>query len=102
VLDGLLIAVGCLMAIYGLVGLVSAWLAPRVFSSRLYGRGMLTGRLAPTRVNRSLMSAWALLFGCYLAAFSAGHRTVSALLLLPVSVVVLALIFRRFDRGRDA
>ena len=75
--DGLMIGIGCLLVAYGLVGLVSAWTSPQLFSTRLYGPGMLTGRMAPTAANRALMSVWVLLFGGWCATSFAGYRSIS-------------------------
>ncbi|WEN14666.1 hypothetical protein PY254_15750 [Rhodanobacter sp. AS-Z3] len=99
-IDNILIAAGLAMAVYGFIGLVGVWLVPAIGSSRLYGAGMLTGRMEPTRVNRTVTVLWALLFGMCLASLSSGHRTLGNLFLVAFSLCAVAVLYMRHRHGR--
>ena len=100
--DGLMIGVGCLVLAYGLVGLVAARFAPRLFSTRLYGSAMLTGRMAPTSGNRALMSAWALFFGGWCATSFVGYRPISHVFAAAFVLTAVTALYVRQRHGRDA
>ena len=99
-IDNILIAVGLAMAVYGFFGLVGVWWAPAIGSSRLYGSGMLTGRMEPTRINRTIMALWSLFFGACLASLFSGHRTLGNVFLLAFSLCAITALFIRYRHGR--
>ena len=100
--DGLMIAIGCLMIAYGLVGLVAVWAAPSLFSTRLFGSGILTGRMAPTSTNRAVMSAWSLFFGGWCATSFAGYRSISYVCFAAFLLTAVTALYIRQRHGRDA
>ncbi len=99
-IDNILIALGLVLAAYGFIGLVGTWLVPAIGNSRLYGSGMLTGRMEPTRTNRTVMSLWSLFFGACLASLSSGHRPLGNIFLLAFSLCTIIAMFNRFRRSR--
>lgn len=64
-LTGFLVAAGLVLVGYGLSGLIAIWLVPPLLRTGLWGKRLLTGRLASTRFNQSLMCLWAFFFGGY-------------------------------------
>lgn len=73
-LEKILLVCGLVIIGYGILGLVATWLFPSLGATRLWGKGMLTGRMPPTRFNKSLMCLWAVFFGAYIAATVAEFR----------------------------
>ena len=99
-MEAALIAAGVILAGYGALALLATWRFPGWLETPLFGTYMLLGRLPPTRVNRTLMAAWSLFFGGYIALAMAGLRTASYIafaLWLPLALVV---IIRQFRGGR--
>ena len=96
-----LIAAGVVMALYGFFGLVGAWLAPSIGRSRLYAPGVLTGpRMKPNRGNTTIMSLWALSFGCYIAFFAAGYFAFSYAFFSVFLVCAITAMVIRYRYGR--
>ena len=100
-MDHLLAGAGALGVLYGLTGLAGVWLFPSIGRSKLFGPGMLTGRLEPTRVNRSLMSLWALFFGAYIATAHSGHRTLGYMFFAAFLVCAITSMVIRYKHGRE-
>jgi hypothetical protein len=95
-IDNFLIAVGLILATYGFIGLVGTWLVPVIASSRFYGSGMFTGRMAPTRVNKTIMSLWSMFSGSCLASLFSGHRTLGHVAFLAFSFCAIASLVVRY------
>ena len=92
----------CALIVWGGFGLIAAWIAPRLRRSRLLGSKMFVGRLAPTRLNLTLMSLWGIVFGVFLASSvlqSQGVFWASFIILVPL---VTWLMLRRSRSGREA
>jgi hypothetical protein len=100
--DKLLLGAGCLFLVYGFFGLVGTWLVPALGQSRLYGAGMFMGRMEPSRVNRTIMSLWALFFGGYFAASFSGHRTLGYISFLAFMLCAIAALVIRYRRSCEA
>ncbi len=100
-MERILVCVGVLCVLYGLVGLAGVWLFPRIGRSKLYGAGMLTGRMEPTRANRTLMSLWALFFGAYIAATHTGHRGVGYVFFAAFIACAISGLVIRYKHQRE-
>ena len=100
-MEHLLTGTGVLCVLYGLIGLAGVWLFPSIGRSKLYGLGMLTGRMEPTRANRSLMCLWALFFGAYVAASHSGYRTLGYVFFGVFLACAISGIFIRYKHGRE-
>ena len=99
-LEKLLISAGYLLMAYGSVGLIGTWLAPAIGKSWLYGPGMFTGRLEPSRFNRTIMSLWALFAGGYFAASGSGYRTLSLIFFLAFMPCAITAFVIRYRQGK--
>ena len=95
-IDNALIAIGLLIVVYGLIGLVGVWLVPAIANSRFYGSNIFAGRMEPTHVTRTVMALWYLLFGGCLVSLSSGHRTLGNVLLVAFSLGIIAALFIRY------
>jgi hypothetical protein len=95
-----LVGSGALMFAYGLFGLIGIWLVPALGNSRLYGPGMLSGRMDPTRFNRTLMSFWVLFIGGYFALSASGYRTLSYAFFLAFLVCAITAMVIRHRHSR--
>src|SRR3546814_12012289 len=86
------LAVLCLFLItFGSVALALTLVAPALLDKPVIQR-MLTGNLAPTRLNRALVSIWAILSGSYLLLLFAEQRLICYIVLsawLPLSIAVI-------------
>ena len=100
-MDHLLVGAGALCALYGIFGLVGVWVFPSIGRSKLYGPGMLTGRMEPTLANRSLISLWVWSFGVYTAALSSGHRTLGYAFFAVFLVCAVSAIVIRYNQSRE-
>ena len=99
--ENILIAAGVVIALYGLFGLIGAWLVPTIGRSRLYAPGMLTGpRMKPNRGNTTLMSLWALSLGCYIAFSAAGYFAFSYAFFSVFLVCAITAMVIRYRGGR--
>ena len=98
--EKLLISAGYLFVAYGSFGLIGTWLAPAIGKSWLYGPGMFTGRVEPSRVNRTILSLWALFVGGYFAASGSGYRTLSFIFFLAFMPCAIAALVIRYRHGK--
>ena len=98
--DNILIVLGLVFAVYGFIGLVGAWLVPAIGNSRLYGSGMLTGHMEPTRINRTIMTLWILFMGAHIVSSSSGHRTLAFVFMLLYLLCVVTVMFIRYRHGK--
>jgi len=99
-IDNIFIVLGLVLAIYGFIGLVGVWLIPAIGNVRLYGSGMLTGRMEPTRINRTIMTLWLLFDGAYIVSTSSGHRTLALVFMLLLLLCAVAVMFIRYRHGK--
>src|SRR3546814_10228689 len=75
------LAVLCLFLItFGSVALALTLVAPALLDKPVI-QWMLTGNLAPTRLNRALVSIWAILSGSYLLLLFAEQRLIGYIVL---------------------
>ena len=99
-MDNFLTGSGLGMVVYGFVSLVGIWLVPAIGRSRFDGSGMLPASMEPTRINRTIMALWSLLFGACMASLSSGHRALGNVFLLVLSLCTLAALFIRYRHRR--
>ena len=100
-MDHLLTGAGALLVLYGLTGLAGVWLCPAIGRSKLFGPGMLTGRMVPSRANRSLMCLWGLFFGAYITASHSGHRSIAHIFFGAFLACAISGIVIRYRHGRE-
>lgn len=93
------LAGGLFVALSGAIGLVLTQWAPRVMDLP-FMRWMVTGRhLEPSRRNRILASAWALLGGTYIFLSASGY-VIPALVVFVAWMPVAVLFFRAVASAR--
>src|SRR3546814_7793420 len=63
---------------------------------------MLTGNLAPTRLNRALVSIWAILSGSYLLLLFAEQRLIGYIVLAAWLPLTIAVIWRSSRSSAEA
>lgn len=95
-----LVGSGVLMFAYGVFGLIGIWVVPALGNTRLYSPGILSGRMKPTRPNRTLMSFWSLFAGGFFALSASGYRTLSYAFFLAFLVCAIAAMVIRYRQSR--
>jgi len=96
--EKILFVANCLLALYGVGGLVSTWLLPRLQRTWLFGPAMLTGHLDANDSNRTLMSLLVLSAGASQALLLTRHTILGGLavaVLLGVAIAKMKLARRR-------
>ena len=94
--DAFVIASGVFLIASAVFLAIAAWTAPQLLEGRFMRWASTGKRLAPTRGNRTLMSAWALLFGIYLllsVTSYAQFRHIALIAWAPVGIVVFKRTF---------
>jgi hypothetical protein len=83
-----------LFAVYGAVCLLAAWYFPALLRSSLFRRAMTTGRLEPTRANRTILSCYSMSFGCIGVLSTLGYDRMSYVALAAFTLFAFAGIAR--------
>ena len=65
------------------------------------GLACSTGRMVPSRANRSLMCLWGLFFGAYIAASHSGHRSIAYIFFGAFLACAISGIVIRNRHGRE-
>ena len=99
-INNIFIVVGLVMAVYGFVGFVGTWLVPQIGGSRIYGPGILTEHMDPTRGNRTVMSLWYFFIGAYLVTSSTGYRRLSMVFVAAFTLCTIAMMTIRYKHRR--
>jgi hypothetical protein len=95
------IAVGCVLCLWGALLLFATWLWPRCLAMPLLGERM-TGRFPRTRRNLSLVAGWSLSYGAFLAMTLLESHQLLKVALVAISLVLAVPVFRLVRFGRDA
>lgn len=95
-------AFGAALSIYGALALLATWYFTSWLQSPLFSDFMLTGRLKPTRANRTMMATWSLLFGAYLVLSIAELRPLSYIAFALWAPVALAVLIVKIRGGRES
>ena len=101
ILKTIVIALSVFLIAFGIIALVVAWSAPKLMDNPLF-KWMLTGRLPPTRSNRTLIAVWGILLGSYFLLSTTEQRLVSYIVFAAWAPLAVVLLKRSFKARAEA